>query len=270
MDPQEKIKAFYDETGMERDRLEQSVFKLEKLRTRQIIEENLLPEMSIADIGGASGAYAFWLQKLGHKVHLLDFAETHIEMARQQGKHQNLPLSSVTLGDARALPFPENSFDMVLLFGPLYHLQEKTDRIKCLTEAKRVLKPGGILLAATIGRYASLFDGFWRNLITDSQFEEIMNEDLKSGKHQNPTDNPEYFTDAYFHAPEDIENEMSEAGFTNFSVVAVEGFGWLIPTFESVWENETMRMKLLKYIDKTSTSPTMIGMSAHGITRAIK
>ncbi|PWT95448.1 MAG: class I SAM-dependent methyltransferase, partial [Bacteroidetes bacterium] len=105
MDPQKKIKTFYDETGMERDRLELSVFKLEKTRTQQIIERNLRPEMEIADIGGASGAYSFWLQKLGHKVHLLDFAETHIEMARQRGRHQSFPLSSITLGDARALPF---------------------------------------------------------------------------------------------------------------------------------------------------------------------
>ncbi len=165
---EKKIREFYNSTRMEEDRLEQGVFKLEKLRSQAIIQRYLIPGgMTIADIGGATGTYSFWLQREGYSVHLLDSAEAHVEMARQTGKHLKKPLDSVTFGDARSLPYADEKFDLVMVFGPLYHLQDQKDRVQTLKEARRVLKPGGIILASTITRYASLLDGFWRSLILD-------------------------------------------------------------------------------------------------------
>ena len=196
----QNIKAFYNSTGVETDRLDQHVFQLEKIRSQQIILEYLKPGMTIADIGGATGSYSFWLYDMGHEVHLLDAAEFHIEAANKISKEKNKPLGSILLGDARSLPYPDNQFDLVLLFGPLYHLQDKTDRISAITEAKRVLKTNGILLAATISRYASLLDGFWQNFIDDAGFEKILDQDLTNGNHFNTTGNPFYFTEAHFHS----------------------------------------------------------------------
>ena len=66
---------------METDRLGQHVFQLEKIRTQEIILRHLRSPLNIADIGGATGAYSFWLHDMGHHVHLLDAAEFHIEAA---------------------------------------------------------------------------------------------------------------------------------------------------------------------------------------------
>ena len=134
------INTFYNSTQMEVDRLGQYVFQLEKHRTQEIILRYLRHSMIIADIGGATGAYAFWLHDMGHKVHLLDAAEFHIEAATKTSITENKPLASILLGDARKPPYDDEQFDMVLLFGPLYHLQQKEDRIKAIVEAKRVLK----------------------------------------------------------------------------------------------------------------------------------
>lgn len=134
------INTFYNSTMMETDRLGQHVFQLEKNRSQEIILRYLRSSMNIADIGGATGAYSFWLHDMGHKVHLLDAAEFHIEAATKISITENKSLASISLGDARKLPFDDEQFDLVLLFGPLYHLQEKDDRIKSITEAKRVLK----------------------------------------------------------------------------------------------------------------------------------
>jgi ubiquinone/menaquinone biosynthesis C-methylase UbiE len=255
---------------METDRLGQHVFQLEKIRTQEIILRYLRSSMTIADIGGATGAYSFWLHDMGHKVHLLDAAEFHVEAATKISITENKPLASISLGDARDLPFNDEQFDLVLLFGPLYHLQEKEDRIKAITEAKRVLKKNGILLAATITRYASLFDGFWQGFIDDPAFENIVKGDLEDGNHFNPVNHPMYFTDAHFHSQKEIEEEFNLAGFNNYEVKAVEGFGWLVPDFAKRWNDEASTKQMLVYIRQTENDPIMIGVSAHVMTIAKK
>jgi ubiquinone/menaquinone biosynthesis C-methylase UbiE len=264
------ITEYYNTSKVELDRLEQHVSQLEKLRSQEIISRYLKPNMKIGDIGGATGIYSFWLHDLGHEVHLLDAAESHIQIAQRIAKEQNKPLASIRVGDARILPYPEEQFDMVLLFGPLYHLQDKEDRVKAIGEAKRTLKPGGILLAATIGRYASLLDGFWYNFVNDPVFEKIMRRDLLDGNHYNPSGKLHYFTDAHFHTQKEIEEEFEVAAFAEVWIKAVEGFGWLIPGFAERWNDPEGREKLLTYIRQTESDPTMIGMSAHAITIAAK
>ena len=248
---------------MEIDRLGQHVFQLEKIRSQEII-------LSYLNIGGAAGAYSFWLHDMGHNVHLLDAAEFHIETATKISITENKPLASITLGDARQLPYDDEQFDVVLLFGPLYHLQEKNDRIKSIAEAKRVLKTNGVLLAATITRYASLFDGFWQSFIDDPAFENILQQDLEDGNHFNPVNHPMYFTDAHFHTQAEIETEFAAAGFSEFNTIAIEGFGWLVPEFTKKWNDEESRNKMLQYIRQTENDPIMIGISAHVMTIAIK
>jgi ubiquinone/menaquinone biosynthesis C-methylase UbiE len=264
------INTFYNSTQMETDRLGQHVFQLEKIRSQEIIERYLKSSMTIADIGGATGAYSFWLHDMGHKIHLLDAAEFHIEAATKISIVENKPLASIALGDARQLPYDDEQFDLVLLFGPLYHLQEKDDRIKAIAESRRVLKKDGIVLAATITRYASLFDGFWQGFIDDPAFENILKQDLEDGNHFNPVNHPMYFTDSHFHTQEEIKEEFIAAGFCEFNLIAVEGFGWLVPDFMKKWNDEDSRNKMLHYIKKTENDPIMIGISAHVMTIATK
>jgi ubiquinone/menaquinone biosynthesis C-methylase UbiE len=264
------INTFYTSTQMEVDRLGQHVFQLEKARTQEIILRHLRSSMIIADIGGATGAYSFWLYDMGHKVHLLDAAEFHIQTATKTSITENKPLASISLGDARQLPYDDEQFDLVLLFGPLYHLQQKEDRVKSIAEANRILKKDGLLLAATISRYSSLFDGFWQGFIDDPAFEDIVKQDLEDGNHFNPVNHPMYFTDAHFHTQREIEQEFSAAGFSNFNIIAIEGFGWLVPDFGEKWKDEASRKKMLQYIKRTESDPIMIGVSAHVMTIAGK
>ena len=268
--PTHTINTFYNSSRIEVDRLGQYVFQLEKVRTQEIISRYLNTAMVIADIGGATGAYSFWLHDLGHHVHLLDAAEFHIEAATKISITENKPLSSILLGDARKLPFDDELFDLVMLFGPLYHLQERDDRIRSIAESKRVLKKDGLLLAATISRYASLFDGFWQGFIDDPAFENILNQDLEDGNHFNAVNHPMYFTDAHFHSQNEIKEEFTAAGFSKFNTIAIEGFGWLVPGFSNRWNDEDSRNKMLQYIRQTENEPIMIGMSAHVMTIARK
>src|SRR5574340_510338 len=162
----------------------------------------------IYDIGGAAGAYSFWLAELGYQVHLLDLTPKHIEQAQARNAEVAHPLASLQVGDGRALPFADASAEAVLVMGPLYHLPERADRLQSLAEARRVLKPGGLLVAAAIGRYASLLDGFLSGMVEDPAFVEIMRQDLACGRHRGI--DGQYFTTSYFHRPEELTAEVGE------------------------------------------------------------
>lgn len=147
----------------------------------------------------------------------------HIETASRIQAHSEVKLASLSVGDARDLPHDDDSMDIVLLLGPLYHLHEHDDRALALKEAHRVLKKGGKILGAYIHRYASLFDGMISGWISDQSFIPILLADLVDGQHRNQTDNPFYFTSTKFHLPEEIYNEVVEAGFLEPTTFPVEG-----------------------------------------------
>ena len=142
--------------------------------------------------------------------------ETHLAQAREASKAQpEHPLASVTLGDARSLDLADGSADAVLLMGPLYHLTGRNDRLSALREAHRVLKPGGMLIAKAINRFASLMDGLIESYIDDPNFVPILRRDLEEGQHRGLSDAVGYFTTAFFHRPEELEGEVLRWDSTN-------------------------------------------------------
>ena len=110
-------------------------------------------------------------------------------------------MASITLGDARNLDFEDRIADVVLMFGPLYHLVEKKERLEALSEAYRVLKPGGIVFVAGISRFTSALDGSRGMFIRDPAFMKIVEQDLKNGQHRNPKNLPRVLYDCFLPAP---------------------------------------------------------------------
>jgi SAM-dependent methyltransferase len=158
--------------------------------------------------------------------------------------------------------------DAVLLLGPLYHLTEAQDRMLCLREACRVLRPGGTVLAVVMSRFASTLDGLVSHLFADPRFVEIAWDDLASGQHRGV--DGKYFTTAYLHRPENIESEVAEAGFTAVRVVAVEGPGWLLQDFEVQWTNPRLQEIILEVVRRTESKPSLLGASSHLMAIATK
>ena len=247
----------------EQQRLSSGDGQLEAARTRVIIARYLAPAPAIvADVGGAAGVYAHWLARRGYTVHLRDVVPRHIEQALATASPDR-PLASAAVADARALDLESASVDAVLLLGPLYHLTGRADRLAALHEAGRILKPGGVLLGAAISRYASALDGLWRDLLSDPAFGPIVDRGLATGQHRNPTDDPTYFTTAYFHRPADLASELTEAGYADVEVLPVEGIGWIIPDFDSRWADEAARQPILDLIERTEGVPELLGVSQH-------
>jgi ubiquinone/menaquinone biosynthesis C-methylase UbiE len=257
------IKAYYDRAP-EESRLEVGPFRLEELRSRELIVRHApKPPAVILDVGGAAGSYAFWLAERGYEVRLVDAVPRLIEVARVRNEDAAHKLASCGVGDARALPEADQSIDMVLLLGPLYHLVELQDRQEALAEAARVLRDGGVLVAAAISRSASALDGLSRELLGDQRFARIVEGDLVDGHHRNPTDRLDYFTTAYFHRPEDLHREVIDAGFDVEGLYGIEGPGWILPDLEERWKDKERREMLLQVARRLESEPSVIGCSAH-------
>jgi SAM-dependent methyltransferase len=232
---------------------------LELARTQELIRRHLPPPpRRVLDVGGAAGIYSGWLGSLGYETYVLDPVAHHIEQARR-----NDHITSAEVGDARELPNANESVDAILLFGPLYHLVDQDERLKALREAWRVLRPGGVVFAAAICRFASLLDSLVRGFVDDPRFAAILEQDLDTGQHRNPTDDPNYFTTAFFHLPEELASELVEAGFHMIELVGVEGPGWLADKFEERWADPVRRERLLHLMRRVEHEPALLGVSQH-------
>ena len=253
----------------EAERLSGERGELERLRTQSIFARYLPPApAAIFDVGGGAGVYAFPLAKQGYEVHLIDPVELHLEQARSHAVVSRLPLASITRGDARDLSVSSGSADAVLLLGPLYHLVERSDRLQALREARRILKPQGVLFAAAVCRFASLIDGLSSGFFRDPEFRKIVAADLASGQHRNPTNQPAYFTTAYFHRPEDLVAEVREAGFEDAQILAVEGPAWSATLFREAWDDLVQRQSLMEFLSLIEQEPSVQGASAHLVALA--
>lgn len=258
-------------TGLERSRLFRGGQPLlEFARSMELLDRLLpTPPARVLDVGGGPGTYAAPLARRGYQVQLLDPVPLHVEQAREAAGNALPCRFTAAYGDARHLPVAAESQDAVMLFGPLYHLTEAADRRQALAEARRVLRPGGRLLAMAISRFASLLAGLYRGWLDDPVFRPIAERDLTDGQHRNPdpVGRPEFFTTAYFHTPEGLRSETRRAGLAGVTVYGVEGPGW--PLREQ-WRDPRWREQILFAARAMETEPSVVGFSLHLIAAGTK
>jgi 2-polyprenyl-3-methyl-5-hydroxy-6-metoxy-1,4-benzoquinol methylase len=261
--PADEIVIHYRDDFDEGGRLTGGLAELELLRTREVIRRHLgSRRVHILDVGGATGVHAAWLAEDGHRVHVVDPIEAQVARALQRPAAQVGQITA-EVGDARRLRQRDASVDVVLLFGPLYHLTERRDRLLALTEAMRVTRPAGLVFIAAISRFASLFDGLARGFLFEPDFAAIVEADLRDGQHRNPTRHPHWFTTAFFHHPEQLRSEVEEAGLHVRELVGVEGLAGWLGHLEQRWDDPKARETIIWSARVTEAEPTLLGLSPH-------
>jgi ubiquinone/menaquinone biosynthesis C-methylase UbiE len=257
----EKMLKYY-EKGEEATRLSEGIHRVEFERTKEVLLRYLPPPPAqVLDVGGGPGAYSFWLAEKSYTVHLIDIVPLHVEQVKTA--EAGALLASIGQGDARRLDFESDSMDVVLLLGPLYHLPDRSDRIRALEETCRVLKRGGLVFCVAVSRFASLLSGLKRGFLSDPEFREIVQRDLKDGKHLNPKEVPGYFTTAYFHRPEELAEEIKEAGFSHLRTIGLQGPSWLLGDFDEQWEDLERKKIILEVLRLIEDEATLLGINAH-------
>ena len=172
----ETLKALTDyyEKFNEDGRLRSRHGSVEFLTTMRYIERYLKPGMRIMEIGAGTGRYSHALALQGYHVDAVELVEHNIEIFKQNTTKDE-PVT-ITQGNATDLStFPDNTYDMTLLLGPMYHLYTETEQHQALSEAIRITQKGGIIFAAYCNNDATIIQFcFQRGMIKNPHFQELL------------------------------------------------------------------------------------------------
>ena len=262
LDPGPTLAAAYYATGVEQPRLSSGPGLVELTRTQELLERHLPPTPArVADVGSGPGVYSLWLAERGYQVTARDLMPLHVAQLRTAAERCGLTIQA-EVADARRLDLPDGAFETVLLFGPLYHLQERAGRLQALREATRIVVPGGVVIVVAISRWAVVLDGLLRLRLseTDPGFLPVVDEAVRTGR-LTPLQ-PGGFS-GYCHRPADLQAEVAEAGLREMTLLSIEGPGAYLVDVDERWATAAGRELVLDVARRLEAVPELAGMGSH-------
>ena len=271
------VLAFYNGGG-EKNRLHTDLGLIEFERTKEILQEKITQNPAVIyDIGGGYGEYSWWLASLGHSVYLYDISEKNIEMAEEMvEKYSGYSLKTMEVADARKINQPDCSADVILLFGPLYHIVEYEERQNTLNECFRLLKPNGIIFTTAITRYSTILwaistFGIKHDFLCEKEFMEMIEREIEDGQHiKNGNSKYKGMGRSFFYLPDELEEELTKAGFKETDIYGVIGPAWLVPNIDEQWKDLTKREAILKTVRMLEKEKSIMGLSTHLLSMSKK
>ncbi len=211
----------------------------------------LQPDHFILDIGAGTGRYTSALMSEGYHVKAVELVRRNIEVFLKRE-----PTADVVQGDARDMPFLATaSADVTLLLGPMYHLIGHKEKIKALNEARRVTKPGGIILVAYLmNEYSILTYCFDEERINDFLARGIVDKDF----HLHVQEGELYD----YVRLEDIDRLNAEAGLERVTIFSPDGASDYMRTRLNHMSDETFA-RFIEYQKCISERPDLIGAGSH-------
>lgn len=213
--------------------------------------EDMPSDAKILDIGAGTGRYSVALAEEGYDVTAVELVKYNLGILKQKG-------SSVKAYQGTALNlkrFKDNTFDLTLLFGPMYHLYTMEDKQKALSEAVRVTKSGGVILVAyCMNEYSILTYGFKQN-----HMKEIM-EQGKVSEAFRVMPNKEDLYD--YVRLEDIEEVNSSVEADRIQIISADGPANYMRQTLNAMDDETYEL-FIQYHLSTCERPELLGASAH-------
>ena len=213
--------------------------------------QDMPSDAKILDIGAGTGRYSVALAEEGYDVTAVELVKYNLGILKQKG-------SSVKAYQGTALNlkrFKDNTFDLTLLFGPMYHLYTMEDKQKALSEAVRVTKSGGVILVAyCMNEYSILTYGFKQN---------HMKEIMEQGKVSDAFRVMPNKEDLYDYVRlEDIEEVNSSVEADRIQIISADGPANYMRQTLNAMDDETYEL-FIQYHLSTCERPELLGASAH-------
>lgn len=262
----DRVREYYNIFNEDERLMNDNSGRLEFEMTMKKLQKYLPESATILDLGGATGVYTFPLAEKGYKMYLADLSETLISQAKDKLlKNPNENIISCDVVNAIDLSvYSDEQFDVVLLFGPLYHLLEEQERIKCLKEVNRVLKKGGLVFASFIPYLAgsiAIIDRYFRH--PEQVNKENLKEVFNTGKFNNSSNKG--FQEGYYPTSIEIEELFDKNNFNKISISSIRGFAYEKEDNLYNIQNEEMFNEIIKLIEKTSESKELIETCGHAM-----
>jgi ubiquinone/menaquinone biosynthesis C-methylase UbiE len=263
-DPLEPVRAYYEARGISELHRLDNPFEgvIEREIHRRVFEASIPTGARVLDLGGGPGHWTVWLARRGNRVVLADISPAMLDIARREITGAGVTgVDDIVELDARDLRgIGDGEFDVVLALGPFYHLVDARDREQAAQEARRVLRPGGLLLATVMTRYAWLLDVVFE--AGSRRLPEVAAA-LAEGAYRNSE--PGRFTEAYLHRPEEVVPFFEGMGFKTTSLIASQSILQLVQ--EQVAGLEVSDPKahaaLLDIAYQACRDPSIAGLSGH-------
>lgn len=225
--------------------------RVEFFTTVKYIESYLKPGDRILDIGAGAGEYSLYFAEKGYRVSAVELSDNNIRAFRR--KLEQRPKLPVELYQGNAMDlscFADESFDIVLLFGPLYHLHKETDRQRCIAEARRVCKKDGTLFFAFINNDMVILTEF----CFDTNY-------FKGTHYDHETFKVEDFPFVFF-TPQQCCRMLTDGGIHILQKVASDGVSEMLEEKINALDEESYR-QYLRYHFYCCEKPEMLGNSNH-------
>lgn len=253
-----ELEAYYNKFNEDK-RLDSRHGQVEFLTSMHYIHKYLqlldkpAEQIRILDLGAGTGRYSIPLSQEGYDVTAVELVKHNLGRLKQKNSRVK-----AYQGDARNLArFADHSFDMTLLFGPMYHLLEEQEQLQALLEAKRVTRQGGYLLAAYVmNEFSVITYAFKEKHIIEALEEGMLDEAFHCTKKANP----------FYHMMrlEDMDRMNQMAGVKRIQVIAADGAANYIRPFLNALTQEEFE-KFIEYHMATCERMDLMGASGHTV-----
>lgn len=240
----------YDEDA----RLKRKCGQVEYITTNKYIHEHLKSGDKIIEIGAGTGAYSIPLAKEGYDVTAVELVEHNLEILKSKitGDMNIKTYQGNALDMSR---FNDESFDITLLLGPMYHLFNKEDKIKALKEAKRITKKDGCILVAYCMNEATII----QYVFGCNKLNELMDFKMISDDWHCVSEEKEIFDLVRL---EDIDEYNKEVGLERIKIIATDGASHYQKEYLEQMESKTFK-QWVNYHLSTCERMDLIGASNH-------